>query len=182
METVSKTTDALLDYLQSTEHYYIPDLLLLLTAETVITKEHISSMKYSDFDIIKIFKTHGYVFMNDDYLILVKKNVRFLEWIPQFKKTYEFYKLAVQMDGLLLQCVPTEFQTEELCDMAVKNNQAAFKFVPKLLILNVMSFKNTRYASKFTPKYLIACIENVYPTKDTDYFNTDYFMELMDKK
>ena len=152
MKTVSESTDTLLDYLQSNENYDNSYLTSLLNTKIVIKKEHVSNMKYVNFNIIKLFGKYGYDYTNDDYLMLVMKDERFLNLIPEDVKTYEFYKLVVQSNGLLLQYVPEWFQAPDLCVLAIKNN---------------------RDASKFIPKYLLACMANVdHLMKNTNLFMT----------
>ena len=107
--------DKLLEYLQTTNYYSKSKLITLLNTKIMITNKHIENMKYSDFNIIKLFEEYGYVFTNDDYLKLVKKSGYFLRWIEDDKKTKEMCEIALKSTSpMMLQFVPEHFQTPEM--------------------------------------------------------------------
>ena len=92
--------DKLLEYLQTNTYYCESDLIFLLSNnKTMITEKHIANMKYTHFNIIKLFETYGYVFTNDEYLMLVKKSGYFLQWIPEDKIT--MHMLAISLTNSL---------------------------------------------------------------------------------
>ena len=108
---IKTTMDALLDYLQSNYHHDKSELILLLDTKITITIKHIENMKYTDFNIIKLFEEYGYVFTDDDYLKLVKKSGYFLQWIKDDKKTKEICEIALKSTSLgMIIFVPKHFR------------------------------------------------------------------------
>ena len=106
--------DDLLDYLQSNDCYDEYELEQILDTKIIITKDHIENidlLNYGadwDFDIINLFKKYGYNFTNDDYILLVNENGYILDDIPDDKKTNEICKNAVKQSGHALEYVPED--------------------------------------------------------------------------
>jgi hypothetical protein len=56
-----------------------------------------------------------------------------LECVPEQLKTYELCLEAVKNKGYALKDVPEQFKTYKLCLEAVKNNGNALEYLPKKL-------------------------------------------------
>ena len=66
----------------------------------------------------------------NEYLEQVKKDGCVLEFVPDEYKTEEICKIAVQQNGYALEDVPVEYRTEEICKIAVQQNGYALEDVP----------------------------------------------------
>jgi len=88
--------DELTQYLKFTIKYNKIDLEQILNKKIIITREHIDNINYiyDTFNIILLFKKYGYVFTNDDYILLNNKHG--IKYIPEDKKTAEIYKNEVE--------------------------------------------------------------------------------------
>ena len=127
--------DELTRYLKS-DHYRENEIENILNKKIIITKDHIDNIKSIHccdrrVNIIKLFEKYGYVFTDDDYIMLVKKGGRILRYIPENKRTNKICEIAVQQDGSALQYVPEDKKTYELCKNAVLQEEYAFEFVPR---------------------------------------------------
>ena len=127
--------DELLQYLDS-DSYDESELEQILNKKIVITKNHIENIDlnnyYEDwtFNIINLFEKYGYVFTNDDYIILVNKNGFMLSNVPEDMRTNEIYKIAVKQVGYALRFVPGDKKTNEICKIAVRQDKWALWLVP----------------------------------------------------
>ena len=61
--------------------------------------------------------------------IAIEINALLLFFVPDMYKTKELYALASHRNGLALRYVPAKTQDQELCMQAVKNNPRAIEFV-----------------------------------------------------
>ena len=167
----------------------------ILDKKIIITKDHIDNININNcylygINIIKIFEKYGYVFTNDDYVMLVNKYefaIKYilndkqtdeiceiavqkygliLQYISEDKQTDKICKLAVQQDGLALQCVFDDKKTIEICEIAVRQNGNALKFVPedkKTDEICKIAIRQNKYALHYVPnnkKYLFIKNEN----------------------
>ena len=127
--------DELTRYLRS-GHYRKNELENILNKKIMITKDHINNIKikyyfYYRVDMIKLFEKYGYVFTDDDYIMLVKKAGQMLEYIPENKRTNKICKIAVQQNGDALYYVPNDKKTDELCEIAVQQYGQALQYIPE---------------------------------------------------
>jgi hypothetical protein len=74
----------------------------------------------------------------DEWLALLKKNGCLLNFVPKDMMTPEMCWTAVQESGYALEFVPAGYKTESLCLMAVRNAGPAFAFVPIYLMTHEM--------------------------------------------
>ena len=126
--------DELIQYLKSYS-YEKSKLEYILNKKIIITKNHIDNIKIifccdQKFNIIKIFEKYGYIFTNDDYIMLVNKCGFAIQFIPEDKQTNKICKTAVQQNGFALEFVPEDKKTDEIYKIAVKQCKNAFNFVP----------------------------------------------------
>ncbi len=127
------TMDKLLDYLQTTVYYHESDLILLLSnSKIMITEKHIANIKYTTFNILKIFETYGYIFSDDDYLMLVKKCGYFIQWIPENKKTREMCEIAhASTTYSMFQYIPKHLRTLEMLEIRPIYLNKSYQFIKK---------------------------------------------------
>ena len=81
-----------------------------------------------------------------------------LQYIPKEYITKELCELAVQKNGLFLNCVPMKLRTQELCKLAVKENGAALGYTPEELKTSELceiAVQNNGSALRYVPKHLI---------------------------
>ena len=126
--------DELTQYLKLKEYNKLK-LEKILNKKIIITKDHINNINAISccifmINIIKLFEKYGYVFTNDDYIMLVSKCGLILEYIFEDKKTDEICKIAVQKNGYALSYVPEDKKTDEICKIAVRGNGYALNFIP----------------------------------------------------
>ena len=117
--------DKLLNYLQSNDYYNESDLILLLSnSKIMITETHIANLKYTAFNIVKLFETYGYIFSDDDYLMLVKKSGYFIRWIPENKKTRDMCAIAYNSTNIsVLEHIPEHLQTWKMLEWKMNSNK-----------------------------------------------------------
>ncbi len=67
--------DELTQYLNTSKYYSEYKLEQILNKKIIITKNHIDHIKCisCEFNIIILFEQYGYIFTNEDYILLVKK-------------------------------------------------------------------------------------------------------------
>ena len=70
----------------------------------------------------------------EEYLEMVKRDGRVLQFVPDNIKDREICLEAVKRDGRVLQFVPDNIKDREICLEAVKSNGEALEFVPRELI------------------------------------------------
>ncbi len=126
--------DELEQYLKFADYTRIK-LEQILNKKIIITKVHIDIIEikrccYYEFDIIKIFEKYGYVFTNDDYIMLVDKCGYALKFISNDKRTDEICKIAVGLSGCALTYISENKKTDEICKIAVQQNRYALTYVP----------------------------------------------------
>ena len=127
--------DELAQYLNPAGYYiYYNEFELekILNKKIIITQKHIDYIIpiFCNFNIIVLFEKYGYVFTDDDYILLIKKNGKMLRYISEDKKTNKICKLAVQQNGQALCYVPKDKKTDELCKIAVQQNGCALQDIP----------------------------------------------------
>ena len=127
--------DELTQYLKLDIYYDESKIEQILNKKIIITKDHIDNIKinrcYSrGFNIIKLFKKYGYVFTNDDYVMLVNKYGYAIQFIPSDKQTDEICKIAVGLSGCALTYISENKKTDEICKIAVQQNRYALTYVP----------------------------------------------------
>ena len=150
--------DELTQYLKS-NCYYDNILEIILNKKITITKEHISNINIdccnvNGINIINLFEKYGYVFTNDDYIMLLKKNRFVIYFIPKDKQTNEICKIAVQQDGYILHHISEDNKTNEICEIAVQKFGFALKYVPedkKTIALCKIAVEKDIYALDFVP-------------------------------
>jgi hypothetical protein len=77
---------------------------------------------YKAFQLIKSYQLTDNIIKN-----ALKINPRCLKYIKTL--SYQDYLNAVSINGLCLEHVPEEYQTHELCMIAIKNNSASLQFI-----------------------------------------------------
>ena len=127
--------DELTRYLKS-DYYRENEIENILNKKIIITKDHIDNIKSIHccdrrVNIIKLFEKYGYVFTDDDYIMLVKKGGRILRYIPENKRTNKICEIAVQQDGSALQYVPEDKKTNKICEIAVQQDGTVLEYVPE---------------------------------------------------
>jgi len=132
--------DELTQYLRSkycsgSKNYNKNELEEILNKKIIITENHIKNIVlykyYFDFNIINLFEKYGYIFTNNDYILLVKKDGYILKYIPIDNQTDEIYTYAVKQNGNALQFIPIDNQTDEIYTYAVKQTGHALQFIPE---------------------------------------------------
>ena len=127
--------DELTQYLKNTIIYTESELELILNKKIIITKNHINNIRIKfcceyNFNIIEIFEKYGYVFTNDDYIMLVNKYRYAIRFIQKDKQTIEICKIAVQQCGDILYFISEDKKTNEIYEIAVRTNGQSLLFVP----------------------------------------------------
>ena len=151
--------DELSQYLK-TGYYNEIELQQILDKKIMITKNHVENINLDYFnihwyfDIITLFKKYGYIFTNDDYILLVNKNKYIIKIIPDDMKTDKLCKITVKSYGYLLQLVPEDKKTYDLCKIAVRQDGQALLFVPKnkkTEEICKIAMRQDKYASNYVP-------------------------------
>jgi len=91
------------------------------------------------------------------WIELIKKNDMMLQYVPIDLKTAELCEIAVKTNGFILNFVPIKLRTFQLCVIAVKNNGFALSYVPKELItreLCEVAIKQNKHALESLPNEL----------------------------
>ncbi len=106
--------DELTRYLKLCKYKKI-ELEQILNKKIIITENHIKNIDLDciidhDFNIINLFEKYGYVFTNNIYILLVRKNGYILNDFSDNIKTDEICKIAVQ-------------QMEMHCNLFLKINE-----------------------------------------------------------
>ena len=132
--------DELLLYLQSDSYDEIK-LEQILNNKIIITKNHIKNInldnydtirdKNWDFNILNLFEKYGYIFTYDDYILLVNKNDCILEYVPENMKTDEICEIAIKQSGSAFNFIPKNKKTDKLYKIAVQSNGLALQHIPK---------------------------------------------------
>ncbi len=100
----------------------------ILNNKLIITETHIKNIdRYYKFNIIKLFEKYGYVFTNDDYMLLVNINGCYLKYISN--KTEELCRAAVIKNGNALLYVEQNKRTNELYELAIRGNRNMLHFI-----------------------------------------------------
>ena len=84
----------------------------------------------------------------------VRKNGRYLQYVPKDLRTQELCMMAVKDNGLALQYVPKALKTSGLCKLSVENCGGALEFFPEALKtsdLCKLAAKNHGLALRFVP-------------------------------
>ena len=105
----------------------------LLNKKIMITKNHVENINCNPtpgFNIISLFETYGFVFTNDMYILLVRKNGFMIDYISKDKQTDELWKIAVQQNVYTFHNISDDKKTDELCEIAVKRDGCLLKYVP----------------------------------------------------
>ena len=128
--------DELTEYLKSNYYYNEYELEAILNKKIIINQNHIENINLRDyhdhwyFNIIKLFEKYGYVFTNDDYILLINRCGNVMTYISDDRLTDEICKTTVQHNGHVLQFVPENKKTDEICKIAVAKNKLALEYVP----------------------------------------------------
>ena len=155
--------DELLQYLKS-DSYNESELEQILNKKIVITKNHIENINignyrdYLEFNIINLFEKYGYVFTNNDCIMLVNKYGYILDDIPEDIKTNEICEIAVKKHWYALEFVPNDKKTDYICRIAVEKHAYALQHVPENKKTNELckiAVENRGYALKFVPEFPI---------------------------
>ena len=131
--------DELTLYLQSTEYYAEYKLEQILNEKIIITDDHIKNIDFNyyesdlGFNIITLFEKYGYVFTNNDYILLVSKSGSTIKYISEDKQTNKICKTAVKQYGFALEFISDDKKTNEICKMAVLRNKTALCYVPDII-------------------------------------------------
>ena len=124
--------DILEIYLTQHRKYNSKELIDILETKINITKNHVKHIKctWIIFEVLTLFEKYGYIFTEDDYKYIVGKYPFILERIPDDNKTYEICKIAVQKYGSMIQYISDDKKTDEICKIAVEQCNEALKYVP----------------------------------------------------
>ena len=129
--------DELTQYLK-TGKYIENELEQILNKKIIITEDHIKHINMPisnfygyNFNIITLFEKYGYVFTDDDYILMIRKNGNIIEYISKDKLTNNMCEIAVRQGGILLRYIPSDKRTNELCKLAVQENAYLIIFVPE---------------------------------------------------
>jgi len=162
--------DELTQYLKLTEYNELK-LEQILNKKIIITKDHIDNINVNycciyQIDIINLFEKYGYVFTNDDYIMLINNCGMIIMYISKDKRTDKICEIAVRKRSSTLRFVPEDKKTEEICKIAVQKFGDALRYVPddkKTNEICKMAVENDFYALNFVPdnkKYLFIKNEN----------------------
>ncbi len=127
--------DELTQFLKS-KCYIETELIRILDTKIIITSDHIKNIDVTcyteiyNYDILAKFERYGYIFTNDDYIILMNKNELMLRYIPGDKRTNEIYEILIKKNGGVLREIPHNKKTYKICKIAVKQNKHAYDDVP----------------------------------------------------
>ena len=108
----------------------------ILNKKIIITKDHIDNIEIKhccdcEFNIIEIFEKYGYVFTNDDYMMLLNRCIYAIQFIPNDKQTNKMCKMAVQRYAPTLRFISENNKTDEICEIAVQRYVWAIRYVPE---------------------------------------------------
>ena len=148
--------DELTIYLK-TGRYNKISLEQILNKKIIITKNHINNIYFTrscGFNIINLFEKYGYIFMDDDYILLVSKNGMLLRYIPEDKITDKICKIAIQQNVYALRYVPIDKITDKICKMAVQQNGTIIEYILYNKITDEIckiSVQQTGYALEYIP-------------------------------
>ena len=68
---------------------------------------------------------------------------------PQNENYYELCESAVNCSGCIIQCIPKEFQTEEICWLAIKQDPKAVKYIEQTIAISKYIVKKNGRLLKF---------------------------------
>ena len=128
--------DELIQYLKSLMYNEF-ELKQILNKKIIITRNHIEHINlyyygiYWRFNIIALFEIYGYIFTDDDCILLINKDISIMQYIPDNNKTYELCENAVRYSGTTLQYVPDSKKTKKICKIAVRQYGYLLRHVPK---------------------------------------------------
>ena len=119
-------------YLTHQENYDYKELSNILETKINITKNHVRHIRFilGFYKILILFEKYGYIFTDNDYKHIASKYPFILERIPNDNITDEICKIAVRTEGCVLYYVPDDKKTDEICESAVLQNGFALQYVP----------------------------------------------------
>lgn len=75
-------------------------------------------------------KSEEIVMTNEEAVNMIKNDPLNIRVLPQKFKTYENYLMVVGIRGYMLNEVPIDFITSEMCETAIENDYRAYRFIP----------------------------------------------------
>ena len=116
--------DELTQFLKS-KCYIETELIRILDTKIIITSDHIKNIDVTcyteiyNYDILAKFERYGYIFTNDDYIILMNKN-----------------ELMLRNGLFICQDEIPKHIAHERCKLAIQQNRCEFQFIPNQAIKN----------------------------------------------
>ena len=105
-----------------------------------------------------------------------------LEYVPKDLRTEEVCLIAVKQNPYALEFVPEEFKTEELCELAVNDGHWALEFVPKEFKTKELCEIAVKECLKWIVKYeLENLFEKSIPSEFQEGLAEKYDIELPEK-